>query len=52
MSKNSIIIDMIKREANDPEFKEQIKNAKPATKEFLNEIFKTLKTKHTHDWGS
>ena len=42
MNNNSIVIEMVKRDANDPDFRDQIKKAKPETKEFLNTIFKTF----------
>lgn len=42
MEKNSIVIDMIDRSSKDFEFREQMKKAKPETKEFINAIIKTF----------
>lgn len=42
MFNNQIVIEMIDRNARDFDFKKQIKEAKPETKEFINAIIKTF----------
>ena len=42
MNDNSIIIDMIDRSSHDFQFRKQMEDAKPETKQFINSIIKTF----------